>query len=131
MIFVMDACSLIAFLRGETGSEDVEQHLLFADCVVHALNLCEVYYDFLRAAEEHTATAAIADLLSIGLTVSEDLDLPFWQSAGRLKAVHRISLADSFAVALAIRYDGVLITSDHHEFDALDEQNICKIHFFR
>jgi predicted nucleic acid-binding protein len=131
MIYVMDACSLIAFLRGETGSEDVERHLLHADCVVHALNLCEVYYDFLRAADDHTAAAAIDDLLSIGLAVSEELDLTFWQSAGRLKAVHRISLADSFAVALAIRHGGVLITSDHHEFDALAEQNICKVHFFR
>ena len=32
---------------------------------------------------------------------------------------HRISLADSFALALKQRSNAELFTADHHEFDAL------------
>ena len=45
MIYVLDACAMLAYLGGETGADVVENVLLEANslCVAHSINLCEVY----------------------------------------------------------------------------------------
>jgi predicted nucleic acid-binding protein len=74
----------------------------------------------------------VQEFLETGLILRNDMDVGFWQDAGELKAIHkRVSLADCSAIALARRLDAELITSDHHELDALAEQRVCKILFFR
>jgi predicted nucleic acid-binding protein len=50
---------------------------------------------------------------------------------GQIKVAHRISLADSFAVALAQVEGAELVTSDHREFDPLAEAGVCKFRFIR
>lgn len=133
MNFIFDACTLIAFLRGEIGAEVIETLLLDPNNIymVHAVNLCEVYYDFLRVSNEQVAQTAIADLAIAGLIIREDMDITFWQEAGKLKAGHRLSLADCFAIALTQRVQGELVTSDHHEFEPIAANSICPIRFFR
>jgi predicted nucleic acid-binding protein len=42
-----------------------------------------------------------------------------------------MSLADAFAVALTQRLGGTLVTSDHHEFDAIAEEDVCPVLFIR
>jgi len=134
MASVLDACAMIAYLRGEPGADVVEA--LFLDkntpCFAHAVNLCEVYYDFMRTADENTARSAIADLEAKGLNIREDMDSQFWQEAGRYKAtIKKISLADCFAMALANRIQADLYTSDHHEFDPITASGICSVKFIR
>ncbi|MEI6415866.1 MAG: type II toxin-antitoxin system VapC family toxin [Pseudomonadota bacterium] len=134
MIVVLDACAMIAFLRDEPGAATVEQYLKNgeSECLAHAINLCEVLYDFIRTAGEQNAHQAIQDLLADGVQCRSDMDTEFWQVAAHLKATHRrISLADCFAVALANRVDAQLLTTDHHEFDPLVEKNICRFEFIR
>src|SRR5438874_1912040 len=124
---------MIAFLRGEPGDSVVRN--IFADpstrCLAHSANVCEVFYDFIRAAGESTAESAIQDLISLGLSIRADLDTDFWHDAGRLKAAHRMSLADSFGLALTRREAGTFISADHHELDPLVPLGICQIHFIR
>jgi PIN domain nuclease of toxin-antitoxin system len=54
---VIDASALIAFLRDEPGA-DVVENLFSAPetCYAHALNLCEVCYDFFRASNSMQLT---------------------------------------------------------------------------
>ena len=89
MIYVLDGNAMIAFLRGEPGADVVR--LLLRDgantCFAHAINLCEVYYDFHRAAGGQAATAAIQDLINAGFIAREDLDSAFWQT--RLRELNR------------------------------------------
>lgn len=68
MIVVLDACAMIAFLRDEPGAAIVEQYLRNNEtlCLAHAINLCEVFYDFIRATGENNANQAIQDLLADG-----------------------------------------------------------------
>lgn len=74
----------------------------------------------------------ITDLYGLGVVERRDFEMAFWQEAGRLKAVHRrVSLADCCAMALTLRLGGELVTSDHHELDALAVAGICPINFFR
>ena len=56
MSTVIDASALIAFLRDEPGAGVVENVLSAPEkCYAHALNLCEVYYDFFRASNQNAA----------------------------------------------------------------------------
>jgi hypothetical protein len=43
--YVLDACALLAYLRGEEGAEKIETLLLDNNnrCSAHAVNLCEKY----------------------------------------------------------------------------------------
>ena len=101
MTAVFDASALIALLRNEPGAREV-QSVLESDRssnYVHALNLCEIYYDFWRAAGKQAAESAIGDLRSIGIKERNDLDTEFWREVGRVKAVHRrVWLADCCAL---------------------------------
>ena len=50
-VVVLDASAVIAYLRGEPGKERVAAALLDDNTSsrMHAVNLCEVFYDTLRA----------------------------------------------------------------------------------
>lgn len=63
--------------------------------------------------------------------VREDMDRLFWQEIGRYKATNRASFADCAAIALTNRVGGELVTSDHHELDAIAAGGICRIRFIR
>ncbi len=95
-------------------------------------SLCEVYYDALRVGGESAGDEAVDKTDRLGIEIGEDMDEAFWKLIGRLKVnPGRISLADCFALALAIRTGGTLVTADHHEFDRLVPLNLCPILFIR
>ena len=130
---ILDACAVIAFLRGEEGAEVVQHALLRNDCMIHALNLCEVYKDCLvRGEDKAIADAMLHDLRVIGLTVRQDMDEDIWKDAATTKAqFRRIALADCYAVALTRRTHGTLFTSDHAELTAIQSHNVCRVRFIR
>jgi PIN domain nuclease of toxin-antitoxin system len=130
---VIDASALIAFLRDESGADIVENVLATpGKCYAHALNLCEVYYDFFRAASLDAAEAAIRDLLEMGIEERTDLDAEFWRDAGSLKAIHRrVSLADCCALALARRLGARLLSADRHELEPILSGGSNQIVFIR
>ncbi len=125
---------MIAYLRGEPGADVVESALMGdgGPCTAHAINLCEVYYKFVRASGEAVAKSAIQDLRDIGGYVRTDLDQPFWQDVGRYKAaIGSMPLADCFVIALANRFDGEAMTADHPDFDPISDRGICRVTFIR
>lgn len=136
-VFIFDACAVIALIHGEIGAETVASLLSEPGnrCRLHAINLCEVFYDGLRRGGISSAADAdrLEDLLAkSGFDIETDVSRPLWESAGRLKAeLRRISLADSFALALALEEKGILVTSDDHEFDPIARTGMYPIQFFR
>ncbi|HET6454460.1 MAG TPA: type II toxin-antitoxin system VapC family toxin [Armatimonadota bacterium] len=134
MNLVLDANALVALIHNEPGGSSVADMLDDPgnSCLVHAVNLCEVYYDLARTHGEPKARQVIEDLMSGPLAVREDMDLEFWQTAGAHKArLRRVSLADCFCMSLAVRVGGDLVTADHHEFDPVQQEGICTIRFIR
>ena len=134
MIFVLDACAMIAWLRGEPGADVVDAAVrdINSQCLAHSINLCEVFYIAYRNAGEAHAQSILRDLEAVQVIERNDLDQPFWQEAGMLKAIHRrISLADCFAIVLTNRVGGTLLTSDHQELDPIAALGICPITFIR
>jgi PIN domain nuclease of toxin-antitoxin system len=133
-VYVFDACALLAFLLREPGATEVDRLLTTPGntCCAHVINLCEVYYDFVRSQGGPTAKQAVEDLLTSGIVLRDDLDIPFWQQVGDLKVnPGKLSLADCFALALALRLGANLVTSDHHEFDPIASSGLLSVLFIR
>ena len=130
---VLDASAVIAYLRGEPGAEEVKNALAVEppNCMAHSVNLCEVFYDFLKRGEENAAHAAVDDLRSVGLVVRKDMDEAFWQQAGRYKAQFRVSLADAFVLSLADRFGAEILTSDRRDFEPVANRGACRVKFIR
>lgn len=130
---VLDASAMIAYLRGERGAEHVRESLAVEppQCLAHSVNLCEVFYYFLRTEEEKRAQSALHDLRSVGLIVREDMDEAFWQQAGRYKIRFHLSLADAFALSLADRFGAGVLTSDRRDFEPVAQAGACRVIFIR
>jgi len=134
MILVLDSSALIALLGREPGGELVDSTLSDNNntCIVHAVNLCEVYYDLARRGGREYASGIINRLVMAGVFVRDDMDTGFWQAAGDIKAAHaRVSLADCFCIALANRLGVEVWTTDRHEFEPIAEKQLCKVRFIR
>ena len=134
MILVFDSSAVIALLRDEKGAARVEGLLDESGNVrlMHAVNVCEIYYGFRRESGDDEAQKALEQVSSMGIEVREDMDTSFWQRAGQYKAdLAGISLADCFCAALAARTGGELVTTDRHEFGKVAEQGLCRVRFVR
>ena len=69
MIYVLDSCAMIAYLRKEVGADVVQEIIVDSAniCYAQSVNLCEVYYDFWRVGGRVAAEQAIEDLLILGI----------------------------------------------------------------
>jgi predicted nucleic acid-binding protein len=135
-LYVMDACALIAFLRDETGAEIVTTILKSADVGIaeiqmNNLNLLEVYYDIYRWIGKEKADEELAMIRELPIIIRLELSDVVFREAGRLKATHRISLADSVALAEASISGGTLLSADHHEMDAIEASENIKFLWIR
>ena len=133
MSYVLDACAVIAFERQEAGADVVERYLVEDSvCWMHAINLCEVYYDFLRFGGSEAAMKVVQDLNGFNVQFYTEMDDSLWKAAARYKAdLRRISLADCFALALTKQLNATLLTSDRKEFSAVREKGLCRVQFIR
>ncbi len=132
--YALDANAVIAFLLREPGHEALIGLLAEegSRSTIHALNACEVDYDFLRRGHAEAAARVVETLEHIGVEVVCRLDRDLWQLAGKLKAeFRRISLADCIAVAHAATSESTLVTTDHHELDRLAAAGPYKFWFLR
>ena len=120
----LDACAVIAYVRQEPGAEVlkelIEQPTTFL--AMHVCNLGEVYYDFFREDGLTAAQTAWTNTLALPLALHRDADDVFIQRVGVIKVEERVSFADAFALALAERLNVPLVTTDHHEFDAIERK---------
>ncbi|HET6386716.1 MAG TPA: PIN domain-containing protein [Armatimonadota bacterium] len=133
MNYALDASALVAYLNGEPGASVVAGLLPDPNnlCYAHAINLCEVFYGTLRAANERAARAAITTLYTDGVIMRRDMSERFWKRVGRLKATGKISIPDCFRIVLAQRVGGEVVTSEHREFNPLGPLAIAPILFIR
>jgi hypothetical protein len=98
---------------------------------MHICNLGEVYYDFFQSDGLSAAQMAWTNTLALPLELRRDADDAFIQRVGIIKVEERISFANAFALALSERLDIPLITTDHHEFDAVERKGHFRIMWLR
>jgi len=123
--YVLDACALIALLQDEQGAELVSDALNSAykgeaEIMMHKANFLEVYYDAYRYRGKEQADLMVAEVKKRPIQINSEISDEIFIEAGRLKATYKMSFADTFALAQAKVFDGVLLTSDHHEFDVVE-----------
>ena len=135
-VFVSDACALIAFLSGENGSEkikDILQEALDEKIIlkINQINLLEVYYNAIKKYDDITANKLLDEVINLPIEIVIGLKDNVFKEAGRIKAKYKIPLGDSIAVAECIIENGILVTSDHNDFEKVVDAEKIKISWFR
>lgn len=123
-IFVFDSYTLLAYLNDESCSNRIreileEARLGRSQILLSIINLGEVIYIIEREvglAKAQEALAVIGQLPIRIISASDDVVL----SAAHVKANHRLSYADAFAVVTAMTNEGTVITGDD-EFQSVQE----------
>jgi predicted nucleic acid-binding protein len=115
--YILDSFAILAFLKGEEGSDKVEELLRNAEngkiqLFMHAINLGEVFYAVFKQAGETQALNVYSKIRQYPVEFLFNLSESFLLSAASLKGTYPISYADAFAVATTIERSGVLVTGD-------------------
>jgi PIN domain nuclease of toxin-antitoxin system len=136
--YVLDACALLAFLNKEDGWEKVRKLLVEAahagdtQVYMNSVNLLEVYYDRLRLGDTLRLSEFFTLAFESTIQIIDTISRPVLDEAARMKAVfRRVSLADTIGMASAVHVDGVFVTSDHHELDAVDRSGSVRFLWIR
>ena len=116
--FLLDTSALLTFIEDEAGADRVEQALKQATTLIPWTVLLETYYITLQEVGTAEADLRIAFIKQLDVKILWDMDEPVLLTAAKVKANHRISLADAIIAAFAIRKGAVLMHKDP-EFDAL------------
>ena len=136
MKYVLDACALLAVLNEEDGGEFVRGIIERAEfgsikVSMNIINLLEVYYNVFRKGGKEIADNILLEVEASPIEVIETISKDVLREAGRLKVSYNMSVADSMAVAEASVSDGILVTSDHHELEAVEASENIMFHWFR
>jgi predicted nucleic acid-binding protein len=126
---VLDTSACFAFLENEPGAEIVETFLLDARAkrvAIHAsfATLTEVEYIITQERSTGAAMEVLAKIKDWPIRWHHTDD-ELCGEAAKLKAAHKISFADAFVAATALRLNAMLVHKDP-EFDALAP--IIKLH---
>jgi predicted nucleic acid-binding protein len=135
-IFILDACALIALLAGEPGAVNVKK--IFQDAIdgnitvkINQINLLEVYYKICNVYNQDIANRTINKIKEFPIEIIVGLEENVFYEAGRIKSKYKIPLGDSIAVAECIIGKGILVTSDHNDFEIIEKKENFKINWVR
>ncbi|MCI0691519.1 type II toxin-antitoxin system VapC family toxin [candidate division KSB1 bacterium] len=134
--FVFDACAFITVFNNEIGADKAEQLIERAESgevalYVASINIYEVYYDALRSGSLDDAEELLNDLYALPITIVETIDQNIMRQAAHFKITHKMSLADSIALGLAKHLNARVVSTDHHEFDAVEKSGEVKVFWLR
>ncbi|MBU2601951.1 MAG: PIN domain-containing protein [Actinobacteria bacterium] len=116
--YLLDTSALLSFIEDEAGADRVEQALKQTTTLVPWPVLLEAHYITMREKGEAEAYRRTALVKQLKVKILWDMDESTLLTAARLKAEHRISLADAIIAAFALRRDAILMHKDP-EFEAL------------
>jgi predicted nucleic acid-binding protein len=121
-LYVLDTSAILTFTDQEEGADAVERLLKAAQAEecrleVCAISLMELYYTALRAKGEDGAAQLVALVKAWPVTWVYPDEKTLLQ-AGRLKAFHRLSVADALIAAVARLHRATLVHKDA-ELEAL------------
>jgi predicted nucleic acid-binding protein len=114
--FLLDTSAIMAFIEDEPGADQVQSILLAADAGSLSLygcfvSLTEVEYITRQERGEIIAERRLRDLRNLPVQWIH-ADDTLCSAAAKLKATHRISFADAFVAAAALRVDATLLHKD-------------------
>ena len=119
MIYIFDACALLAFFNREFGKgyETVKDLLEFAykgEAVLcmSPINLVEVHYRVIQIKGLEFSDMAMESIKSLPINFIRDISDEVYFETARYKARYPMSLADAFLCATAKSLSAVIVTKD-------------------
>lgn len=114
--YVLDTSAIFTLTKGEDGSDTVENILTLAEkgkCTGYLsfASFMEIYYITWMSKGESAAKELLILVRSLPLQRVDSTER-ITLSAGRIKALHRLSVADAFIAATAIDKNAVLVHKD-------------------
>lgn len=133
--YLLDSCAMIGFFEKETGAEKVKNILAKAavfECLVlmHNASVADVYYDAIRSATQNH-DLVLESLRSYPIAFINRITTDMIKWMGHFKTTYKISFADSIVLAAAKLNDAKVVTSDHHEFDAIEKSGDIAFEWIR
>jgi predicted nucleic acid-binding protein len=136
MIYILDACALIALLKREPGADVIRNFIKRAErkeitIYMSLVNLLEVGYGFTSEKSE-LEMAEIWDFInSLPVTFINTISDAVFQEAVRLKTRYRVSVGVVFGLATAATLGGSFVSGDHHDLDRIDRAEPGLLFWFR
>lgn len=119
--YLLDTSALLALMESEPGDEQVKSILRNEKAVVPWIVLTELFYITCREQGESVAELRYAMIKQTGVHIIWQADESILVNAGKIKAAHHLSFADTIIAAYAMKYGLVLVHKDP-EYKALDSQ---------
>lgn len=115
---LLDTSAVLTLIEDEPGADRVEAALRLESTLVPWPVLLESHSILLRDEGQAEADRCVALLKQLDVTIIWGMDEATMLTAARIKAQHRVSLADALIAALALRAGAVLVHKDP-EFESL------------
>lgn len=115
---LLDTSAVLTLIEDEAGADRVEAALRLESTLVPWPVLLEAHYIMLRDEGQAEADRCTALLRQVGVGIIWGMDEATMLTAARIKAHHRVSLADALIAAFAVRAGAVLLHKDP-EFESL------------
>jgi len=119
--YLLDTSALLTLIEDEPGAKRVEEILRGERCFLPWPVLLEVHYVSRQEQGQGEADRRYTFLKQLPRKILWEIDEPTLLTASRLKASHRISLADALIAAFAQRQNATLVHKDP-EFEVLKDQ---------
>ena len=110
--YLLDTSAILTLLEDEEGAQRVETLLRQEKVLFPFLALLETYHITLQEQTEDLADQRYALLKQLPEAILWSVDEPTLLIAGRLKAAHRLSLADALIAAFAVQQQATLVHKD-------------------
>jgi len=114
---ILDAWALLAFIFGEEPAAGMVKEILEqketckSSIYISWINIGEVYYTIARRKGVDVAKEILQDIKRLSVTLHEPLKADIL-AAAEIKSKFRLSYADAFAVSLAHKIGGMVVTGD-------------------
>ena len=136
MIYIFDACALLAYYKGEKGADKIKtliNEALTKQSVIyiHSINLIEVYYHFLRTLGKDKANIILEEINKLPITTVDSIDTVIFNETSRLKAQYTIPLGDAVGLATSIKLSGSFVSADHADLEKIEKAESVSIFWFR
>ena len=90
-----------------------------------------MYYYVYNSYGQIEANRALEKIKEFPIEIKIGLNTNGFKEAGRIKSKYKIPLGDSIVIAECIVENGILITSDHSDFEKVGNVENIKINWFR
>ncbi len=120
-LFLLDTSAWLTYMEDEEGADRIEEILRTGRILLPFIVLLELYYISYREKGEDVANQRYALVKSLNVEILWYFDEPVLLTAGKFKALYRLSLADAIIAATAKIKSAILVHKDP-EYEALKQE---------